>query len=133
MKSYLQQKRERAALVNELVQTIASVGRQFFLYEKEGKKNIASMEVDDRGVIWWIDQYSEEKIYVAYHGRWRGFTNGGTLKEFVRYLAQFVRDGVPLSPHVTGLSNVNYWAYPSDAVSEVQQLGIKLGVFRDLG
>ena len=132
MSKYLQQKRDRAALVNQLVDTIANTGRNFFLYERDGVKTISTIEVDDRGRIWWNDYFTGKRVYVAYEGRWSGFTAGGTLKTFVKQLAKFLRDGEPLSPHVTGLSNKNVWAYPEEDVKKIQTLGIELGVFRPL-
>lgn len=53
MSEKLKQKRIRAEHANDLIKTIASHGRKFFLHANSGR--LAKFEVDNRGRVWFID------------------------------------------------------------------------------
>ena len=53
-------KRSRAIRVNEAIQIISSHGRRFF-YNSEHDR-VAHIQVDDRGTVWFVDDYTAERI-----------------------------------------------------------------------
>ena len=121
----LAKRRERAEKVNEWIRFIADRGRHFFKYEDR----YAHIEVDDRGRVWWVDEYTQKRIYTHYKGRWDNFSNGGTLKDFVGFLRDLVKnDRMILYRNVTGMASPNVWAYPPDEAEEIQQKGAELGL-----
>lgn len=110
-------KQERVQAVNRLIGEIASCGRHFFRYGN----NVARMEVDARGKVWLIDEYSGKRIYTHYAGRWRGFTHGGTLRDLVCSLRDFITSGALLharsfGPYPDWYSGGDPWGYGADMV-----------------
>lgn len=110
------QKRLDAA--NELVRFIASCGRRFFEY----KGTVAHMEMDDRGRVWWFDEYTKKRVYM--HQRWlgRSFSHGGTLNGFVRALRDFVKTGEQLNSY-----HRDHWGYGDD-MPKVIARAVELGI-----
>lgn len=84
----LDARRERASRCNTLIRVIASVGRRFFHHSGR----VARIEVDDRGRVWWHDEYSGKRIYThqAEFRMWRGFTHGGTCLALVRDMRDYI-------------------------------------------
>jgi len=120
---------EREARVNqanEFIEVIASCGRRFF--EHDGR--IARFNLDDRGRLWFTDAYTQKEIYVAMpRYRWRGFSNGGTLRSLVENLSGYIRHGQPLwmgyfEPMRSG---ANAWGYNEEAMGRVRAAAMKLG------
>jgi len=105
----------RLARANALITIIASVGRRFF-----GYRGVPShMELDTRGRVWFHDSYTKKRIYTHYRYRWRGFTQGGTMKDLVRALVRFVKRGEQLHPSTFGpwpswVCDGDLWAYGED-------------------
>lgn len=128
-------KLQRAEHVNQAIQIIGSHGRCFF-YNQHGNR-FASMEVDARGRVWFIDDYSQKRIYThptTWGGRWRGFSHGGTLRELVMGFRDYICTGKPLSPFYLGperenLTNGNIWGYEPEAMATVRELAGALSVF----
>lgn len=127
-------KQQRADLVNGLVRFIGSRGRRFFW--SNDKERFCRMEVDDRGRIWWIDGYTGKRIYTHYDGRWRGFTNGGTLRALVCAMRDYVRTGKPINPNYFGpwqdsFCHGDLWGYGKDVMAEIRSEAISSGVARE--
>jgi hypothetical protein len=91
-------KEERVAKVNEMIGVIAANGRKFLAHNG----NVARLEIDARGKVWFIDYYSGRRIYTHYHGRWSGFTSGGTMRNLCEAFRDFIRDGSTLHPGAFG-------------------------------
>lgn len=109
-------KGDRLVLVNEAVKVIGSHGRRFF-YSKIYDR-YALMEIDARGRLWWIDEYTDQRIYTHYNGRWCQFSNGGTLHGLVIHFKNFVQTGEPM-PRVFGpwpqwYCDGDLWGYGDD-------------------
>lgn len=133
---------ERIAQVNALVQIIGSHGRRFFFYRgAEGLPGrFARMECDQRGQLWWVDDYREARIYLArtgFRSTWRGFSHGGTLRDLVERLYDYVTKGTLLPRSVIGLQRVNadslgdnIWGYKEEAIQEVRRQAFELPMFR---
>lgn len=119
---------ERVAKVNELIRVIASHGRKFFAHGE----NVTRFEIDARGRVWLTDHYSGKRIYTHYEGRWRGFTNGGTLKFLCVAFRDFITRGVPVPSHHFGpwpqwMCEGDPWAYGDD-ILPVREAASRLGI-----
>jgi hypothetical protein len=128
-------KRQRCEQVNQAIQIIASHGRQFFLCQS--KQAYASMQVDDRGRVWFIDDYSQKRIYThptPWGGRWKGFSHGGTLKGLVERFRDYICTGKQINSAYLGLQRSldesNIWGYDADSMQAVREQAGLLPVFR---
>lgn len=123
-----EKRQKRIDAVNQLVKVIGSHGRKFFNYQGR----FALIEIDARGRVWWSDQYSGKRIYTHYNGRWKGFTNGGTLKDLVIAFRDFVSNGKPVAawhfgPWPQHLCDGDLWGYGED-MSAVRDAASRLGM-----
>lgn len=120
-------KHDRVAAVNKFIQAIASCGRKFFVHEGF----FARFEIDQRGHVWFIDDYSKKRIYTHYDGRWEGFTHGGTLKGLVESLRDYIRTGIPkrlnIGPWPQWICHGDLWGYGED-IKLVRAAAIELGL-----
>ncbi|BCD83634.1 hypothetical protein PSm6_00410 [Pseudomonas solani] len=129
-------KQQRAEQVNQVIRIIADHGRRFFF--SASHQRYASMEVDERGRVWFVDDYSGKRIYThrtPWGGRWRGFTHGGTLRGLVEEFREYIRTGKQLHPGYLGpererITDGNIWGYPLEDMQQVRTLAGALPVFR---
>lgn len=117
----------RIDAVNELLKVIASHGRKFFNH----KGVVAHMEKDINGKVWLVDEYTRCRVYVAYNGNWFGFNSGGTLKNLVLELYEYIKSGSPVSVDrlaYTGFrgDGSNVWGYPIESVEPMREQALKL-------
>lgn len=126
-------KSERAEIANQLVSAISACGRRFFAHDDR----TARFEVDPRGRVWFIDAYSQRRIYTHYRYEWRGFTNGGTLRELIERLRDYIRTGerqrLNLGPWPQCYCDGDLWGYGDD-MHTVRSAAARLGLVapRDL-
>ena len=122
-------RKQRARKANALIEVIAGCGRRFFHYQGR----VSSFELDARGRIWLIDNYTEARIYTHKTGRWRGFALGGTLKSLCEVLRDWIMGRRPwLAPKTFGpwpewVCGGDLWGYGDDMQhvrSAAQALGI---------
>lgn len=128
-------KRQRCEQVNQAIQIIASHGRRFFY--SASKQTYASMEVDERGRVWYIDYSSHKRIYThpTPWNKWRGFSSGGTLRNVVEGFRDFILTGKPLDPYYLGperFNGENIWGYPDGEMQKVRDQAGALPVFRQV-
>jgi len=122
-------KAERTRKANDLILTIANYGRKFF--QHNGR--ISRFELDARGRIWFIDAYRESRIYTHYaHGHWRGFSEGGTLRDLVIALRKYIASGTQLNPSYLGpypewYSSGDPWGYGEDML-KISQAAVDLQI-----
>lgn len=112
-------KRQRVQHANDLIKGIASYGRKFF----ESNGIVAHMEIDERGKVWFVDDYTRERIYTHYKGHWRHFTHGGTLRNLIEEIRDYISKGEPLHPGYIAPSNFgsqNIWGYAEDEVTKLR-------------
>lgn len=114
-------KYERAEIANKMLITIATRGRKFFAYQDR----VSQFDIDHRGRIWFIDKYTQKRICVSYRGRWRGFSEGGTLQALIERLRDFIAQGKALPPTIFGpwpewVCGGDLWGY-GDAMEQVRQ------------
>ena len=111
-----QARRERLAKANKAIEIIASYGRRFFYDRKTD--HVARIEMDERGRLWWIDEYSFARIYMHNPGRWRGFTHGGTMSDLAIHLRNYVMHGKLLPRHALywpqHYCDGDLWGYGAD-------------------
>lgn len=126
---------QRAEHVNQAIRVIADHGRRFFYSQASGR--YACMVVDQRGKIWFIDDYSGKRILTQETVRgdkWRGFTHGGTLRRLVEEFRDYIRTGEPLNPFYLGpersFNESNIWGYDEEGMRAVRELASALPVFR---
>lgn len=123
-------KQQRLEKANQLIKSIAQCGRQFF-YNKEHDRT-ASIELDPRGRIWWIDDYTGTRIYTHYSHRWRGFSHGATMRTLVEHLRNYVFKGTLLPEGIFGpwpqwYSQGDPWGYGDD-MQKVRKAAADLGL-----
>ena len=120
------EKQRRIEQCNELLQVIAGCGRNFFSHAGR----IASFNLDTNGKIWFMDAYGQ-RIYTQYIGRWKGFSEGGTLRDLVRamttYIATGVFDGNHFGPWPSWYSAGDPWGYGQD-MPVVRSKAVDLGL-----
>lgn len=121
-------KASRIEKANALIQVIGDCGRGFF----RRKDRYARIEIDARGRAWWIDDYTEKRIYMHYPGRWRGFSNGGTLRALADHLREYALRGTRVPANQFGpwpgwLCNGDLWGYGKD-METVRTAALEFGI-----
>lgn len=109
----IQIKRERAERCNHLLKAIAATGRRFFRVED----GAACLRVDRRGHVYFVE--GKTRIYTHYEGGWRKFQHGGTLKNLIVAMRQYIcgdREslGGHLGPWPNWINQGDPWGYGSD-------------------
>lgn len=121
---------ERLASANKLIACIAAHGRGFFM----GPKGNPSRIVERGKRLYWADASSGKEIYLHYQYRWRGFSGGGTLKQFVEALKVYIMAGEKvaclLGPWPKWVCKGDLWSYGED-MKIVREEAIELGVYCD--
>jgi hypothetical protein len=128
---------ERLGRANELLAVIASCGRKFFANtspetESVGGARLTQFELAPSGHVYLIDRYKGRRIYTHYQGRWRGFSEGGTLKALCEELRDFIRSGKPIyhlsfGPWPEWVCNGDLWGYGTD-IQQVRDAANRLGI-----
>ena len=101
------------------------IKKDHFLVTKDQKLNYETSHV------YFIDYYSKERIYTHKDGKWRGFTSGGTLKNLIENLRDYVMRGDKLNVNYfmpvlkNGFSNP--WGYGDD-ILKVKGAAVSLGI-----
>jgi len=127
-------KQQRVEHVNQAIRIIADHGRRFFYNQVADR--YASMEVDQRGKVWFIDDYSARRIFTHktnWGGRWRGFSHGGTLRAVVEAFRDYIRTGEPIHPGYLGperFNDSNIWGYDEAGMKAVREQAGALPVFQ---
>jgi hypothetical protein len=116
-------KHDRLREANEVILAISQHGRRFFRHEKSGR--VSRFELDLAGRLWLRDRYSNRRIYVAYRGPWRYFSEGGTLRGIVEALANYVRTGQPIRRGLFGpwpqwICDGDLWGYGAQAMEALR-------------
>lgn len=80
---------ERLEIANKFIEAIATHGRKFFAY-----KDRVGKFVMDGWRIYFIDAYSQKKIYLHY--KYWTFSQGGTCRQIVDDLRKFIQGKIKL-------------------------------------
>ena len=119
---------ERLKNANAIIEVIASNGRKFFSLAAEGKQvaenRISRFELVN-GRLWFIDKYTQKPIYTAYRrGQWHHFSDGGTLRNLIENLHDYIMHGAPVRNHFgpwpEWVCGGDLWGY-GDAMQAVRQ------------
>lgn len=129
------ERRERLEEANGLIKIISDYGRRFFYNQQRG--SVARFCTNARGQIYFVDDYSGKAIYVAYKGRWQGFTHGGTLRNLVEALSYYIRTGHRLSidwigPERRRITDGNIWGYEPGEMARCREAALKTKAIRPL-
>lgn len=126
-------KAERVEHANQLIQVIARHGRRFFYDQKSD--TTARLELDHRGKVWFHDHYSKARVYThpaTFGNGWRGFTHGGTLRQLVEDMRDYVLTGRKIWISSLGPQRIsdrsNIWGYEELAMAKVRQEGSVLPI-----
>ena len=115
MADTMEVRQARVDQVNRLIHVIAEHGRRFFGHGDR----VSYMRLDRRGKVWFADAYTSKRIYTHYTGRWRGFTQGGTLRDLVCMMRDYIRTGDPIWARAFGpwpkwICDGDLWGYGAD-------------------
>ena len=121
-------KQERAAQANRFLETVAGCGRKFFAHNGR----VSRLEVDERGHVWFVDAYRPARIYTQCKwSKWRGFSEGGTLRALVLKLCDYIRTGesqpLGLGPWPEWICSGDLWGY-GDAMEQVRAAAMAHGL-----
>ena len=121
---------DRVDHANELIRLIASCGREFF----RNGETVAHMEIDKHGKIWFVDDYTRRRIYTHYSGRWRGFSHGGTMRDLIKELRDYISKGKTLNPRIIASKGFyedgsNIWGYEPSEAEALRKAAWKLPMF----
>lgn len=108
-------KKKRVEKVNQLIECIGNCGRKFFFHAKR----YSQFFWEENKRIWYMDKYSCKRIYMHNPGNWSGFTEGGTLRELVKALFEYIKTGNKIHPYHFGpwkksLCEGDLWGYKED-------------------
>ena len=119
-------KTARLAHANALIRVISAHGRRFFWNEEA--QRVASLELDPRGRVWFIDDYTGKRIYTqktTFTNKWRGFSHGGTLRDLVEAMADYIRTSQQINRHCIAPTRSmdggsDMWGYGPEACQAVR-------------
>ena len=82
--------------------------------------------------MWFVDGYREDRIYTHYtRGRWRGFSEGGTLRDLVIRLRDFITKGTTVGrvfgPYPDWYCDGDPWGYGAD-MKRVFDAAVEMGI-----
>lgn len=119
-------KEKRIYIVNQIIQEIGNRGRKFFHNPK--RYGYAQFVLEGR-TLWFVDDYTGEKIYPYMHRtNHRGFSHGGTLWALVNDFREFIITGEKVNGTngYGGLRCPN-WGYPEEDMREIASRAKELG------
>jgi len=129
----------RLAKANQCIQIISEHGRRFFSLRADSYPDkcmadrVSRFELDEKtGKLWFRDKYSWKRVYVAYPYKWRGFSEGGTLRSLIQSLRDWINDEsktVPFGhfgPWQEWVCGGDLWGYGKEEMAEVRRRVIAL-------
>lgn len=131
-----EQKQQRVHEANQFLQAIASCGRRFFWSKKFDR--VSRFELAENGRLYFYDKYTGVHLPLSHmkSDRWQiKFSEGGTLKALVKYLAHYIRTGKPitnqyvLGPWEEWMCRGDLWGYAED-MEKVRQSALKIGIYK---
>lgn len=112
-------KSQRIKIANDIIRLIGGCGRNFFNHQTVVSHFVL---VSDR--LRFHDSYSRKSIYVAYPGKWRGFTNGGTMRSLIENLRDFITHRAPIKayfgPWPEWVCEGDLWGYGKETMETLR-------------
>jgi hypothetical protein len=119
-------KLQRAGHANALIQIISDHGRRFFFCRSTGRVAYLILK---GGRVYLVDDYTGATIYThktSFGNGWRGFSHGGTLRNLIEMLRDYIVHGTLLHPSYIAQ---DCWAYDASAVLAVRRHAYLLPMF----
>lgn len=127
-------KDERLKHANHLISIIASCGRRFFF---DGKtEGVAYMHRSPTGKIYFFDARTWTLIYThrtSFPNKWRGFSHGGTLRELVEMMRDYISKGTQIDEWYLGMQRddgTNAWGYQQEDIERVRSAAKHLPIIK---
>ncbi|MCU8044402.1 MULTISPECIES: hypothetical protein [unclassified Shewanella] len=122
---------ERVEHANALIKVLSEHGRKFF----EHKSALATLELDKNGKVWVVDEYTKARIYTHSSGRWGGFHHGGTLRDLVSLMRDYITKGTLIhidwiAPTRRNPENGDIWGYGKEAAAAVRAAAAQLPIIK---
>lgn len=118
----------RCEVVNQLIQIISQHGLCYFYNERHNR--VARMVYED--TVYLHDEKSGNKVELRKNGSWEGFGHGGTLRDLVLMMREYVMCGRRIDPVFIGLERTNgqgnIWGYPADEMAKCRAEAAKLAI-----
>lgn len=131
-------RKDRAYRANLLLRFISKRGRHFFRHPVEPTVQfpdpvVTTFVIAENGRVWLIDSFTKKRIYVAHAGRWKGFSNGGTMRRLIEAMYKYIMHDIRVQSHHFGpwpewLGDGDLWGYGSEAMEEIRREARRLGV-----
>jgi len=139
---------ERIAHANALIQIIASHGRRFFMHQPRAKNESGILEEPRfarlelrNGRIYYIDDYTQKAVYTyqtKFRNSWHGFSHGGTLKNLVECMVEYIRFGTKVPKWMIVIQQMgretlegNIWGYDFESAIKVREEAYLLPIIGD--
>jgi len=126
-------RRQRTKDANDLINVISSHGRRFF----RRAEYVSRLEIDEKGRIWFVDSYRGARILPTPDGPWRGFGQGGTLRDLVKLMINYIRTGEKISEGYIVIKSHrredfvdNIWGYEPEAAAACRAAALKLPIIK---
>jgi hypothetical protein len=120
---------ERVRHANALIRLIAAHGMRIFLYPIND--TYASIELDDRGVVWYIDDNSRDRINTL-NPDWPGFTQTKMIRTLVEQMRDYILNGRQIDPFHLGCERAfgagNKWGYDQASIDFVRSVGGRMPI-----
>lgn len=122
---------ERLENANAVLLAISRHGRRFF----EHKGRVSQFEMDIRNHVWLRDKWTGKRVHLTKRGRWRHFSDGGTLRALCQALLEYIRTGEPIGPSWFGpwpqwICDGDLWGYGHEAMTALRAELSKLPAVR---
>jgi len=133
------QKIERTENANRFIKAISNCGRRFFWSEEF--ERVSRFELAENGRLYFHDKYTGVRLPLShkYGHKWQAnFSDGGTLKNLVEHLADYIQTGKPISdcyalgPWADWVgNNGDPWGYGED-MKKIRRAASELGIYKAL-
>lgn len=123
----IEERKRRMEIANGIIRVVSEHGRKFFAHSN----GLSHFEIDElTNRLWFVDGYTQKRIYTSCRwSRWRGFSEGGTLRALIENLADFITKNVPIRHHFgpwrRELCDGDLWGY-GDSMQAVRDEVAKL-------
>lgn len=119
---------DRLSAANELLKAIGREGPQFFYCDVN--ERFSSFTVFREKVLF-TDDYTGVQFEVKSGGKWKGFSHGGTLRELVVMIADYILTGKQIPMGYIGLERHDgsyIWGYCAEDIAKVREKAALTGV-----
>jgi hypothetical protein len=122
-------KEERVLIVNQIIREIASKSHRSFFFEDENR--FAEM-ILDKGKVYFLDDYTNKKVYAYNNSSQNGFSHGGTFWGLINDFREFIQTG-KRSNGSNGYGGLycTHWGYPEEDMIKIREVATELGYLKE--